>query len=500
MGTAAAVALAACVPQPPAGTAAGGTSSASSGPATTATTATTTSTPASATSSAAPPTTTSGAPAPSAPTSTTATETLGPPPASDFVAPAPEPVLAALTGSAPVPTAAGLSRRLSALLSDPGLGARVEYDITDVETGQNLLARGAQTPATPASTTKLLTAVAALSVLGPQERLATRVVAGADDATIVLVGGGDMLLATGRGDPTKVVGHAGLTDLAAGTAAALRSAGRTRVALRLDDSLFSGPRVSPAWSPADLVSGFVAPVAPLAVESGRASSGDPATASDPALAAANAFATLLDKRGITVTGVGRGRAPDGAPAVAEVLGAPVQDVVEHMLDESDNTVAEVLARLVAARGDRPPTFDGAGQAVIDAVAELGVPTAGARFTGGSGLGRGGVIAPRTLTATIVLAASEKHPELRATLTGLPVAGVTGTLAERYSGAGQGRAVGVVRAKTGTLTGASSLAGTVVDADGRLLAFAVVADRVTSTGDARDALDSVAAALAGCGCS
>ncbi|WP_143448287.1 D-alanyl-D-alanine carboxypeptidase/D-alanyl-D-alanine-endopeptidase [Kineosporia sp. A_224] len=490
MGTAAAVALAACVPQPPAGTAAGGTSAASSGPATTS------SAPAPATSSSAP------APAPTVPSAPTAsaTETLGPPPASDFVAPAPEPVLAGLTGAAPVPTAAGLSRRLEALLSDPGLGGRVEYDITDVETGENLLARGAQTPVTPASTTKLLTAVAALSVLGPQERLATRVVPGADDATIVLVGGGDMLLATGRGDPTKVVGHAGLTDLADGTADALRAAGRTRVVLRLDDTLFSGPRVSPAWSPADLTAGFVAPVAPLAVESGRASSGDPATASDPALAAATAFATLLGKRGITVTGVGRGRAPAGAPTVAEVLGAPVQDVVEHMLDQSDNTVAEVLARLVAARGDQPPTFDGAGRAVIDAVAALGVPTAGARFTGGSGLGRGGVIAPRTLTATIVLAASEKHPELRATLTGLPVAGVTGTLAERYSGAGQGGAVGVVRAKTGTLTGASSLAGTVVDADGRLLAFAVVADRVTSTGDARDALDSVAAALAGCGCS
>ncbi|MBI4941014.1 MAG: D-alanyl-D-alanine carboxypeptidase/D-alanyl-D-alanine-endopeptidase [Actinobacteria bacterium] len=496
MGTAAAVALAACVPQPPAGTAAGGTSSASS---TSSAPVATSSAPAPATSSAPAPTTSTRAPAPgtSAPT---ATETLAPPPASDFVAPAPEPVLAALTGSAPVPTAAGLTQRLAALLSDPGLGGRVGYDITDVETGENLLARGAQTPVTPASTTKLLTAVAALSVLGPQERLATRVVPGADDATIVLVGGGDMLLATGRGDPTKVVGHAGLADLADGTAEALEAAGRTRVVLRLDDTLFSGPRVSPAWSPADLTAGFVAPVAPLAVESGRASSGDPAIASDPALAAATAFATLLGKRGITVTGVGRGRAPGDAATVAQVLGAPVQDVVEHMLDKSDNTVAEVLARLVAVRGDQPPTFDGAGRAVIDAVAALGVPTAGARFTGGSGLGRGGVIAPRTLTATIVLAASEKHPELRATLTGLPVAGVTGTLAERYSGAGQGGAVGVVRAKTGTLTGASSLAGTVVDADGRLLAFAVVADRVTSTGDARDAIDSVAAALAGCGCS
>jgi D-alanyl-D-alanine carboxypeptidase/D-alanyl-D-alanine-endopeptidase (penicillin-binding protein 4) len=481
VGTAAAVALAACVPQPPADVAGSSAPAASSAaPAGTPTA----------------PAATTPAGTPAAP----ATETLAPPPASDFVAPAPEPVLAGLTSTAPVPTAAGLTSRLAALLADPGLGARVEYDITDVVTGENLLARGAQTPATPASTTKLLTAVAALSVLGPQTRLATRVAAGEDDGTVVLVGGGDMLLATGRGDPTKVVGHAGLTDLADATAAALTADGRTQVALLLDDTLFTGPRVSPAWGPTDLSSGFVAPVAPLAVESGRARSGAPATTSDPAFAAVKAFATLLGKRGVTVTGVARGPAPDGAATVAQVLGAPVQDVVEHMLDESDNTVAEVLARLVAAGSGGPVTFDGAGRAVVAAVADLGVPTAGARFTGGSGLARGGVIAPRTLTATIVLAASAKHPELRATLTGLPVAGVTGTLAERYAGAGQDGAVGVVRAKTGTLTGASSLAGTVVDADGRLLAFAVVADRVVSTQKARDALDSVAAALAGCGCS
>ncbi|RSN71051.1 D-alanyl-D-alanine carboxypeptidase, partial [Streptomyces sp. WAC 05379] len=85
-------------------------------------------------------------------------------------------------------------------------------------------------------------------------------------------------------------------------------------------------------------------------------------------------------------------------------------------------------------------------------------------------------------------------ELRPVLTGLPVAGFTGTLSTRYTDG----AAGIVRAKTGTLHGVNSLAGTVVDQDGRLLAFAFL-----STGDnadaARSALDRTATALASCGC-
>jgi D-alanyl-D-alanine carboxypeptidase/D-alanyl-D-alanine-endopeptidase (penicillin-binding protein 4) len=57
----------------------------------------------------------------------------------------------------------------------------------------------------------------------------------------------------------------------------------------------------------------------------------------------------------------------------------------------------------------------------------------------------------------------------------------------------------VRAKTGTLTGVNSLAGVVVDADGRTLAFAFMADQTTNADQAVIALDRVAAALAACGC-
>jgi D-alanyl-D-alanine carboxypeptidase/D-alanyl-D-alanine-endopeptidase (penicillin-binding protein 4) len=90
--------------------------------------------------------------------------------------------------------------------------------------------------------------------------------------------------------------------------------------------------------------------------------------------------------------------------------------------------------------------------------------------------------------------------LRPILTGLPVAGLTGTLADRFR-RGARSAAGAVRAKTGTLTQVSAVAGTTVDRSGQLLVFAFVANRVPSPDPtaAEAALDRVTAVLAGCGC-
>ncbi|MEW5629237.1 D-alanyl-D-alanine carboxypeptidase, partial [Streptomyces hydrogenans] len=97
-------------------------------------------------------------------------------------------------------------------------------------------------------------------------------------------------------------------------------------------------------------------------------------------------------------------------------------------------------------------------------------------------------------ALLTRAADPAHPELRPLLTGLPVGGFTGTLAGRYGQAPAG--AGLVRAKTGTLTGVNTLAGTVVTTDGRLLAFAFLAGRTPSPDLAQPALDRLSAALTG----
>jgi D-alanyl-D-alanine carboxypeptidase/D-alanyl-D-alanine-endopeptidase (penicillin-binding protein 4) len=136
--------------------------------------------------------------------------------------------------------------------------------------------------------------------------------------------------------------------------------------------------------------------------------------------------------------------------------------------------------------------------------ELGLPVDKLVLADGSGLSRTDRVTPALLADALTLAVKPDYPELRVLFPGLPVGGYSGTLRDRYRKAATGAsAAGQVRAKTGTLSGLSAIAGIVVDADGRTLVFAVIADEVTSGGGnpspAQEALDRVAAGLVSCGC-
>jgi D-alanyl-D-alanine carboxypeptidase/D-alanyl-D-alanine-endopeptidase (penicillin-binding protein 4) len=129
---------------------------------------------------------------------------------------------------------------------------------------------------------------------------------------------------------------------------------------------------------------------------------------------------------------------------------------------------------------------------------LGIDLHRARLYDGSGLSRHDRLDALTLVQVLQLAATTDHPELRPVLTGLPVASFNGSLEGRFEHtAGQGW----VRAKTGTLSGTSALAGLATDARGRLVVFAFVSNHVPIVGtlEARAALDHLAAVLAACRC-
>ncbi len=352
---------------------------------------------------------------------------------------------------------------------------------------------------TPASLTKLLTAAAALAALGPDATFATGAALGPGNR-LTLVGGGDPLLARRPPDGATYPPRADVRTLARRTARALRAEGVRRVRLRWDDTLFDGPVGSPGWRADYLPDGVVAPIGALWVDEGRPRDGT-GRVDDPPRAAAQAFAAALEGAGITVRGdPRRGGVPDPATEVASVSSAPVAQLVERMLDVSDNEVAEVLAHHVGLATGNGGTFSGGAAGTEDTLRELGVPVAGLRLLDGSGLSRRNRVQSRTLIEVLRQAAREDRPDQRALLSGLPVAGFTGSLSTRFD-TGADAGPGAVRAKTGTLTGVHALGGLVTTRDGSTLAFVLAADRVRQGKDldARVALDEAAAALADCRC-
>lgn len=351
----------------------------------------------------------------------------------------------------------------------------------------------------PASTLKLLTTTAALAVLGPDHRFATTVVS-TGRGRITLVGGGDPFLASKRPAAGTFPERASLQGLAQQTATALQARHVKRVRLDYDTSLFTGPMSSPHWPTGYLSEGVVAPITALWADEGATADGS-GKVSDPPATAAAYFAGYLAGDGITVRGQASDRtAGPGARELARVTSAPLGEIVEQVLEVSDNEGAEVIAHQLGVAVDDEGSFVGGVRAVEQTLTGLGIHLHGARLYDGSGLSRDDRVDASTLVQVLQLAASAGHPDLRSILTGLPIAGFSGSLDGRFDGSATPGA-GWVRAKTGTLTGTSAIAGLATDARGRPLVFAFVSNKVplVETLDARAALDDLAARLAGCRC-
>ena len=432
--------------------------------------------------------------------------------AAPVLAPAQTP---ATLASAGLPTASALGAMLGAALPRADTGPGVGIEVADAQTGQVLYADNASELAAPASTTKLMTAVTALAVLGPDARFATTV--RQESGTIVLVGGGDPTLAVNQYPSNDYPRPATLASLASRTASALKAQGRSSVRLSYDTSLYTGPGLAPGWSDSLVDTGNVTPIVSLEADQGRLTANgafqdddDPtnyrARTMDPAGMTAAAFASQLEQDGIRVTGApAAATAAASAPVIASVSSPPLASIEEQMLLESNNVIAENLARQVAIALGMPASFSGAADAVMTEARRLGVTTP-VHLVDGSGLSPDDGIAPETLVRVLALAAS--RPQLRAVVTGLPVAGFLGTLSAGDSdfggigSLGNGSARGVVRAKTGNLSTVATLAGLAYDRGGRLLLFAIMAPQVPGAAllpNAANAIDSAAAGLAQCGC-
>jgi D-alanyl-D-alanine carboxypeptidase/D-alanyl-D-alanine-endopeptidase (penicillin-binding protein 4) len=416
--------------------------------------------------------------------------------------------LGSLADESSAPSPAGVGKALAPVLRLPAL-QDAALVVRDGQSGTVLLDQGGDELRIPASTTKLLSAAAVGQVFAPDDTLTTEVRQGAAPDEIVLVAGGDTLIGAGKGDPDAVAGRAGLADLADQVAKALRDKGIRSVKLALDESYAFGAPYAPTWGESFPGLGITGAVAMLGLSSERAVLNKPGP-SDPAGSTQEAFGELLAKRGIKVSLTERdapraGSKPPASvsePTVPVVLGmvesAPVRDQMALALTESDNALTEILARQAAFRDGAGTDFDEVGDWVVQKVASLGVATDGVTLSDASGLSRENRVTGDLLADVLVLGYDGQHPVLRTALDGMPIGGLSGTLDDRFDTETTEGAAGRARAKTGTLTGANSLAGSVVDDDGRLLVFVgLVAEAPTL--EARAALDRFVTALAACGC-
>ncbi|KGN38005.1 D-alanyl-D-alanine carboxypeptidase/D-alanyl-D-alanine-endopeptidase [Knoellia aerolata] len=416
------------------------------------------------------------------------------------------PGTSASTSTAPPPTTVGLTAALARLAADPWLGPSVGISVRDGLTGEELYAVDPATARAPASTLKVLSAFAVTEHLDLDARMTTRVVTGDDPTQVVLVAGGDTLLGDGASDASLVAGRAGIATLADEVARSLTEREVGPVTLRVDATYAAGPRYPTTWKKEDVAAGFTQSVSMLDLVSQRAEGGRAAPAV-PEAGVAKALATALTARGhattvLPLTGQGA-PAPAGATELGAVESATYGQHLGVALERSDNALTENLVRqAMVAEGQPAADPGGPARFVVATLAEAGVPTAGLRLLDTSGLSPGQTVTATALADVLTLATTNAEPELRRALASLPVAGLSGSLADRYRSKETRAVAGIPRAKTGTLRGISSLAGTTVDADGRLLAFVILADRVppsAGTLGARAALDRFVTALTLCGC-
>ncbi len=407
-------------------------------------------------------------------------------PAAATVTPAAKPVSA----QAPAPTPAGVRAQLAQPSRARELGT-LTGQVTDPLTGEVLWSRGADEPRTPASNAKILTAAAVLLELPHDERIATNVVLG-DDGQAILVGAGDPTLTSGDDEKTFYSDPARISDLAE----QIERSGKNVTSVAIATPGFEGPSMERTWDKGDIKGGDITPLTSLMVDAGRRDPMDeysPRT-DEPAMEAGRALADALGLHGK----IEEVDAPSGAEKLASVESAPLSVRVGDMMRLSDNVLAEMLGVELAKATGREPSIQGGVEAIRGVLQKEGFPVRDVTLRDAAGLSYGNKVPARVLDTVMSATVGGDHsPKLRSLLDTLPVAAGTGTLADRFDRDKMAGA-GWVRAKTGTLTGVTSLTGIVQTEDGRVLSFALMSGG-TSPEDARPAIDEVAGALRECGC-
>jgi D-alanyl-D-alanine carboxypeptidase/D-alanyl-D-alanine-endopeptidase (penicillin-binding protein 4) len=400
----------------------------------------------------------------------------------------------AMPSSRPTPTD-GRTCSVATDSADPRLGS-FQAVVIDAATDTVLFDRGANTPAATASTMKLLTAGAALNTLGPNYRVDTRVYQDpTQPGTVILVGGGDPTLSrTAPGQQSVYRDAPKLSTLAVGVNAKMGTTPISKIIV--DGSIFTGPTWEPSWERSEQTNGYMSEVTGLQVDGDRqnpAAETSPRTTT-PVLNAGKYFKKALGALAANATIV-EGKVPGNAVEIAKVSSQPISVWIKHMLQVSDNTEAEALARLVSLDLGYDGSFSSLNIAIKKGLANTQLDSTGLIIKDGSGLSAMNAVPPTYLAkfSKLVMTGFADFGVIR---DGLPVSGESGSLSARYKGDLKD-AVGQIHAKTGWIKNGYTLAGYITARDKSNLLFAIYALGNVKD-DAKDAIDKLATDFFRCG--
>jgi D-alanyl-D-alanine carboxypeptidase/D-alanyl-D-alanine-endopeptidase (penicillin-binding protein 4) len=366
--------------------------------------------------------------------------------------------------------------------------------VVDAESEQVLCARAPGRSLPLASNMKLFTTATALSKLGPEYRIPTKVfVDGPIDAkgvlhgSLYLQGGGDPALGT-PGFYNTYFGGLGTNVFA--LTPQVKAAGIRSITGRLyaDDTVFDRRRgvadSGYATSP------YIGPLSGLAFNAGfRGSSSAGGFSSDPAKLAAKKLARSLRSAGVRVPPqIALRPTPPDAERVALVRSPPLDQIANLTNVYSNNYFAEMLMKLLGAR------FGGVGTTAAGAnVTEAFSRSHGSvvQAADGSGLTRSNRASPREVVD--LLLGMQEDPAGEEFIQDLALTGREGTVASRTEGTA---AYGRCRTKTGTISGVSNLSGYCFNRSGRVMAFSILMGSVSNLSAAHLAQDRIAGAVAG----
>ena len=206
---------------------------------------------------------------------------------------------------------------------------------------------------------------------------------------------------------------------------------------------------------------------------------------DPALYCGTLLREMLAKQGVVLQGKVRyGEVPEEATEIAMHISPPLSRILWEMNKPSDNLIAELLLKTIGAElKGNPGTGQKGLQAINEFLIEIGMDTEGYAIADGSGASRYNLVTASLLTDLLAYMFRDftVMPEY---LASLPVGGVDGTLTRRMRGM---TAEGVLRAKTGTLRGVTTLAGYTTTADGEIVVFSILVSNYLGSANPRRVL-------------